>query len=317
MNDDLEGRRQPFVLSARDELLERARNGEITPKEAEAEAYRMGMAPLAGRPADNQFDPRGKPRWSLSMALAWIVWRDFDQVRQRDIEYRTHCWNWQPSNVSLPVDGSAATKVVRGFTVVRLRPTSPVPFELYDAIAITPRRQLSPDWSPNRSPFEAKADLWAALLDARLVAEAIPALGGPRIEVPAREWTDLENVTDGKLNGEYFRYRHQPHGRAYSDIVWRRDDLVRLWPEASGLASGVPARPARRAGTNKDAIDFRKWVEVRLASGETPPTRSDSVLWAADRNIGVEWARKTHTALPQEMKLARGETPTRPLLKRR
>jgi hypothetical protein len=316
MNDDLEGRRQPFVLSARDELLERARNGEITPKEAEAEAYRMGMAPLASRPADNQFDPRGKPRWSLSMALAWIVWRDFDQVRQRDIEYRTECSNWQPSNVSLPVEGSAATKVVRGFTVVRLRPTSPVPFEISDAIAITPRGQLSPDWSPNRSPVEAKADLWAALLDARLVAEAIPALGGPRIEVPAREWTDLENVTDGKLNGEYFRYRHQPHGRAYSDIVWRRDDLVRLWPEASGLASGAPARPVRRAGTPADETAFREWVDGRLASGESPPTREDAEQWAASRSIGVTWARTQHTALPDEKKLARGETPTRRRLNR-
>ena len=133
MNDDLEGRRQPFVLSARDELLERARNGEITPKEAEAEAYRMGMAPLAGRPADNQFDPRGKPRWSLSMALAWIVWRDFDQVRQRDIEYRTECWNWQPSNVSLPVPRNKPSCCSPMFAVTIL--SLPVPKSL--AVALT------------------------------------------------------------------------------------------------------------------------------------------------------------------------------------
>lgn len=313
MNHYREEARHQFVLAAREELLERARNGEITPKAAEAEAYRMGMAPLARRPADNQFDSRGKSRWTLTMALAWIVWRDFDEVRQRDNEYRAECWNWQPTNLFLPldgflhVDGDAPTKVVRGFTVVQLHPTSSVLFETYGAIALMQRGHLS----PSRSPVAAKAELWAALADARLVAEGVPASGGPRIDVPAREWTDLENMTDGELNGEYFRYRHQPHGRAYSDIVWRRDDLVRLWPEASGLASGAPARPARRAGTPADETAFGEWVDGRLASGESPPTREDAEQWAASRSIGVTWARAQHTALPEEKKLARGETPTR------
>jgi hypothetical protein len=311
MNDDLEGPRQQFVPSARDELLERARNGEITPREAEAEAGRLGLGPLASHPADDEFDPRATSRWSLSMSLAWILWRDFSEVRQRDNAYRMECWNWQPSYVRLPVDGGTSTKEVRGHIAVQAHPTSSVLFELHGAVGLMPRGQLS----PGGSPAAAKAELWAALSDARLVAEGIPASGGPRIEVPAREWTDLENVTDGELNGEYFRYRHQPHGRAYSDIVWRRDDLVSLWPEVSGHR--VSARPARKAGTNKDAIDFRKWVEFRLASGESPPTRADAELWADSRNIGVEWARKHHTALPQEMKLARGETPNRPLLNRR
>ncbi len=307
MKHESDDTREQSVFSKRDDLIRRARIGEITPREAEAEADRLGAGPLASRPADDEFDPRATSRWSLSMALSWIFWRDFGEVRQRDNAYRMECWNWQPSNVRLPVDGGATTKVVRGYTVVQLHPTNSILFEASGAIPLTPCGHLP----ANRSPAGARAELWAALADARLVAEGIRASGGPRIDVPAREWTDLENVTDGSLGGEYFRYRHQPHGRAYSDIVWRRDDLVSLWPEASGLASGAATRPARKAGTPADETAFDEWVDGRLASGESPPTRRDAEQWAASRNIGVTWARAQHTALPDDKKLARGETPTR------
>ena len=56
---------------------------------------------------------------------------------------------------------------------------------------------------------------------------------------------------------------------------------------------------------------YLNWVDGRLASGESPPTREDAEQWAASRSIGVTWARAQHTALPEEKKLARGETPTR------
>src|SRR5690606_36498584 len=94
-------------------------------------------------------------------------------------------------------------------------------------------------------------------------------------------------------------------------IVWRRDDLVRLWPEASGLVSEGGTRPLRRAATPADGTAFREWVDGCLASGASPPTRRDAERWAGSRNIGVTWARTQHTELPDEKKLARGETPTR------
>ena len=307
MSEDPEYTRPQYVPSPRDELFHRAQIGEITPKEAEAEATRKGLAPLASRPAEDDFDPRGKSRWSLSMALAWILWRDFGEVRQWDNEYRAECWNWQPLNVCLPVDGGPSTKVVRGFSVAQLHPTSSLLFEIHGAVA-SMEEARNP---PGESPRAAKAELWRALADEKLAAEGIPAKGGPRIEVPAREWIDLENVTDGRLDVEYFRYRHHPLGRAYNDIVWRRDDLTRLWPDVSGLSLGGHTRPVRRAGTPLDELAFRKWVDDRLASGASPATRVDAERWAASNNIGVTWARKHHTALPHDKKFERGETATR------
>jgi hypothetical protein len=309
MSDEPGYTREQFVPSPRDELFQRARIGEFTPKEAEAEAARMGMEPLASHPKDDEFDPRKKSRWHLSMALAWILWRDFAEVREWDNDFRAECWNWQPFNVRLPTDGGTgpAGPVVRGFAVAQLHPTNSLLFEIHGAVAVL-TNGLS---VPGGSPRAAKADLWMALSDGRLTAEGIPATGGARIDVPAREWTDLENVTDGRLDGEYFRYRHHPLGRAYNDIVWRREDLVRLWPEVSGPPAKVDVRPARRAGTSADVEAYRVWVDTLLASGASPPTRDASERWAASRSIGVTWARSQHTALPDDKKLARGETPTR------
>jgi len=241
------------------------------------------------------------------MALSWILWRDFSEVRQWDNEYRAECWNWQPQNVRLPLDDGESSRAVRGYVVAQLKPTSSLIFELQGTANLLKDGQ----YAAGRSPAAAKAELWEALADSRLVAEGIPDSGGARIEVPAREWTDLENVTDDRVEDEYFRYRHRPLGRAYIDIVWRRDDLLRLWPEGEGPEAEVQVKPVRRQATAADAAAFSEWVNDTLKSGASPPTRKDAEHWAAGRYIGVEWARAQHSALPADKKLGRGETPTR------
>jgi hypothetical protein len=76
--------------SLRDELLARAKLGEITPEEAEDEALLDGCGPLEVRsypidpnqrtePAD--LDPGTEPAWTLLMALVWIIARDPIAVR--------------------------------------------------------------------------------------------------------------------------------------------------------------------------------------------------------------------------------------------
>ena len=214
MNHKPDDTREQSVSSKRDDLIHRARIGEITPREAEAEADRLGVGPLAPRPADHEFDPRATSRWSLSMALAWIVRRDFGEVRKWDNEYRAECWSWQAKNSRQPQEGGESSHLVRGFEVVQMQPTNALLFEAYGAVALLQGEQFL----GYPSPDAAKEELWNALSDERLLAEGIPASGGARVDVPAREWTDLEVATDGQLDGEYFRYRHHPEGRAYSNI---------------------------------------------------------------------------------------------------
>ena len=63
--------------TAWDAILARLRSGEITTREAEAEAVNEGYPPPIGDP-----DPAGFPRhrWRLATALLWIAWRDAGRV---------------------------------------------------------------------------------------------------------------------------------------------------------------------------------------------------------------------------------------------
>ena len=85
----------------RDALYDRAKRGELTGEEADAEAEKLGPAPLSKRPgrfstrpADDEFRPERMAEWTLTMALAWILYRDLDEVREWDAAYLAECWRW-------------------------------------------------------------------------------------------------------------------------------------------------------------------------------------------------------------------------------
>ena len=87
----------------RDAILDRAKRGEITGEEADAEAEKLGPAPLSKRPGrfSTRPDPREVPagvmaHWTLTMALVWILYRDLNKVREWDAEYCAECWRWEP-----------------------------------------------------------------------------------------------------------------------------------------------------------------------------------------------------------------------------
>jgi hypothetical protein len=86
-----------FEPTLRDKILSKARYGEITPQQAEAEAAANGLPPLEQKPPLPAFDPLNESHWSLVMAIAWIVWRDIDAVRDQNAEFRKRCtrWVWQ------------------------------------------------------------------------------------------------------------------------------------------------------------------------------------------------------------------------------
>lgn len=85
---------KPVRKIDRDELLRRVTHFEITPDEAEAEAARCGLEPLNPDPDPTAFDPMSEVRWSLPMALAWIVWRDPDRVREQWDRWRREKSDW-------------------------------------------------------------------------------------------------------------------------------------------------------------------------------------------------------------------------------
>lgn len=69
-------------------------SGWITPRDQEAETAEL-FATGPSRPPLDQFDPMKIPRWTLHMAVAWIMWGRPDEVREWWDAYREKCTEWK------------------------------------------------------------------------------------------------------------------------------------------------------------------------------------------------------------------------------
>jgi hypothetical protein len=106
---------ETFETSPRDILIHRVRVGEITPEEAEIEAQHLGFAPLATKPNPIDYEPAKMPYWSLPMALAWIAWRNIEQVREHCAEYRENWLHWFPASWNVPTGNGLEFKRIDGY----------------------------------------------------------------------------------------------------------------------------------------------------------------------------------------------------------
>src|SRR5687768_9991396 len=75
----------------RNEIISLARYGKISPEEAENEAAAKGSKPFASQPEMPAFDPMQESRWTITMAIAWIAWRDTGLVRENSLEFSSEC----------------------------------------------------------------------------------------------------------------------------------------------------------------------------------------------------------------------------------
>jgi hypothetical protein len=154
---------------ARDRILDRAQEGELTPEQAEAEARKAGIGPLEQDPPLPLFDPMQQTYWTLAMALAWVIERDPAKVRSYWNEYRRECWVWRPHENQ------------KGWTLGREMPVS-----VQDVF----KREAASGY-PTAS--EALDTLWKALQAGKLVATGIPHRQ-KRQQISAFEWIDMSRV---------------------------------------------------------------------------------------------------------------------------
>jgi hypothetical protein len=104
----------------------------MTPAEAEAEASRLGLPKLAKKPDPAEFDPMKEPSWTLIMALAWIMWRTPDAVRNHWDAYRVECEDWVSLKRKEPqfVNSSYLERRKVATVAPYLRRRSPMPTDL-------------------------------------------------------------------------------------------------------------------------------------------------------------------------------------------
>ena len=140
------------------------------------------------RPDPEKFRPELMAHWTLPMVLAWIVYRDLDEVREWHAPYRAECLRWVYRKWTDWHDGS--------FT--------------RDGCLSGPRRQRScgseksccsePAWQRATDPRhpcrgrEAEEQLWGLLQEGTLEASGIDTTTGRHVDIPALDWHELEPV---------------------------------------------------------------------------------------------------------------------------
>jgi hypothetical protein len=155
--------------SLREELISRAKLGEITPESAESEAMLFDCGPLKLSPESLDFDPQTEAQWTLLMALVWIIERDLTAVRAVWNRARRNATEW----IGSPL-GAIGTEHKKSW---ELKPLDPPTVGDVDAVVDEEAGfMLRPFIVPG---LDARGELWANLQSGRLPAEGKPCGPSP------------------------------------------------------------------------------------------------------------------------------------------
>jgi len=69
-------------MAGRDKLIDAVMHGRMSPAQAEAEAARLGLEPLAPAPDAWKYHPLSEVWWTLPVTVAWIAWRTARDVQE-------------------------------------------------------------------------------------------------------------------------------------------------------------------------------------------------------------------------------------------
>jgi len=219
--------RSSDATDQRDQLVERAKRGEITGAQADAEAVRLGLGSLSSTPSSDAHRAEDEPHWTLAMVLAWIIYLDLDKVRDWSAPYRARCWLW----VRKPWRSGPDGPVREGwFLEQRERPTVP----LLAMIAATEPVQEGRAFVPFG---EARGDLWHLLQQGYVHATGIDTVTGRRVPIPPLDWHELEPVQGP---GEADEVRRGRVGEGYREVLFPSSSVRGTWRRKSKLVADLP-----------------------------------------------------------------------------
>ena len=271
---------EKFESSPRDLVIHRAKIGELTPEEAEAEAERQGFGPMATKPNPVDFDPSRMPDWSLPMALAWIAWRTTDSVREHCADYREKCLLWFPGSWNIPADDGKEFKRIDGYELRPLGRSTAVRLSLVEAY-LSSTEKLPP--TRQMTIAKAEKEMFVALASGHLVAIGKDDVGKV-VDIPQREWPYLQVFEEQE--SDVLKRDALDATPAFTEIKLWKKDLQRLWAEF--LVQPYMIEPMTRLGT-AGYVPFCSALHWIMTEGG-----------AVERNLedGKAWANCVERLLP-------------------
>lgn len=278
------------------DLIDLASKGQMSGEEAEARAKAAGIKPLATTPEFSKFDPKLRDRWTFAMSIAWIAWRDEHLLleQQNDFREQRTCWfyrEWnQPAGEGKKFEGR------EGWFLETLPRTN------FSRLLLAHEYLRAKGELPSTSeysPGEAERELVRGLAEAKVKAEGFDR-NNKLVEIPAREWTRLQRFQERER--DVFKHRALDQEQPYTEVLFRRDDLLREWPEADANSkSGVECRrwliglmresPMRRTATK---AELRKKARRQF---NPLSVRQFNLAWdrAIEETGAVQWKKPGRT----------------------
>ena len=213
----------------RDELISRAKLGEIPPEDAESEAMLVDCGPLELRPESLDLKPQTEDQWTLLMALVWIIERDPTAVCAVWIEARRAATHWVGSPLA-ESDGTGAEDKKSW----ELKPLDPPTVGDVDAVVDEEAEFMLPPFIvPGHA---ARKDLWANLRSGRLPAQGKRSGTSERIDIPMSDWTDLDWLADRAASADTVGDRIE-NAPKYDDVSVSGQKVREIWPPLEDVQS--------------------------------------------------------------------------------
>jgi len=317
-------------------LLARVRTGKLAPREADEVAIEAGLGSLSKLPSPDEFWSAGKPHWTLPMALAWVAWRTFSELREWDADYLLLRLDWGP------IDAADGRDAVNGYALYKRRPPTSSQFPKWG------HRRFGP-WLAGRDekpavflavePERAVAELSSALARGDLSAFGRRPSDTVRLEIPAHEWLEAE-FAQGQGAIEELHCGRGPKPVVYRDVIIPSRRVMELWP--SHAASDIPDRaefsinpviddpraraelyvqfdaivearePTRRplSAAKKTALltELEEEQKKLIAQGSLPWTENETVTWGSARRLTRQEIREARLTWPVNFRRKRGQS---------
>ncbi|WP_293363690.1 hypothetical protein [Phenylobacterium sp.] len=265
------------------------------------------------------------------MVLAWIAWRTFSEVREWDAEYVPMRLDWGP------LEPQGSMKADSGYGLFRRKRPTSAQFLKWGGRRFGPWI-MGGDGRPavfaEATPADAMLLMRRSLEDGELVAHGLRRVDAARVEIPAREWMNMQIVSD-RDGGEELRCGSGPNPISYRDALFLRSSVLSIW--LNHARSGLPERsdpeltrviedPAiRRAVFEKvkaealfDNQPRTKAKSRGLKDGDLPAliavikqsvsdghgllTFDETVEWGEDEGLSRESVRTLRRRLPANLK---------------
>ena len=317
-------------------LLARVRTGELAPEEADEAAIEAGLGSLSNLPSPDECWSAGKPHWTPAMALAWISWRTFAELREWDAAYLEQRRDWGV------LDAVGGKDAVVGHALFSRRPPTTSQFLRWGSWLFGPYL-VGQGGRPAVDPASSITGAMARLLKS-LESGDVPAFGrsgsnATRLEIPPHEWSEAEFV-QGHGGSEELHCGRGPKPVVYRDVIIPSRRVMELWP--SHAASDIPDRaefsinpviddpraraelyvqfdaivearePASRplSAARKTALltELREDQEKLVAQGSLPWTEKEAVTWGRAQRLTRPEIREARRAWPDNLRRKRGQS---------